>query len=1044
LIRAALSAMTLAILLTTGAWAQLSTGKIEGTVRDSDTGQPLSGTQVVIEGTRLGNVTNQDGYFFILNVSPGRRNIVFTYTGYQKTTITNQMILAGQTITVDANLSSTVVELEGITVESEGDVLVPRDNTVTKQRLTAERMAEIPATTLEDMLVLEAGVQIGGADARGRGLKIRGGRLGEEGMVVDGIMVRNYTANVESGGGGWRFDFEEGTQSEDATPVEFSSASIEQVDIITGGFQAEYGNAQSGIVNIVTKEGGPLWRGFSRMTTDGMMPRTSDWGYNQLTASVGGPIPLVPDLYINVSGEAQGQEDRSRTHADEGFRGIDQTFVNRLNYAMRNDPYFEGRSPYSLEGIQAGQAAYGEKTGGSQSLFSAPNPVRLQGNWQDRTMTASKITYSPIRTLKVILTDNWSRNQHSYPTGNTGSADGNYFRDGRIDRYDPLYESLFESRNWQPGEESVYIPQSYARSSRANTFLGGFNFDFLSTATNKGSVQFRYSKVHSLEINNALPKTNWERDSWLGWSPHNVQFEIESYPNRDGLPTVELQRQYLPDGATTWKKNVPIAYPFELNRETLYMTYYRYLRERQDNFKVDFDFQLGRYNRTKIGGQFTTMDNFRFTSSGGSSIRDPRNTFMYDPEVYSLYVQNRTDLGDFIIDYGIRFDGFEPNENWGSTALDIVGEHVFPKTLTEWSPRFDVAFPVTDRSQVRFSYGAFTQLPSMSFIYAGSSGGSGIRNRGDLGFARTDAFEAGVSQVLTDNIVFDLVAYYRDIYGNVSSKPYFVDYWASFREQRIRTYVDGYSNKDNGNIKGVELSLRKRFSNNFALNTSYTLQFSRTTGSSVYSGFYDRIDPSTGESFQEPSELNPISGDRAHQISAQLNYFFPTDYMEGTLTGALLKNIKIYAGFTMQSGAPTGDSDASIGGLVYGTNYFRGRWYTDLNLRFTKGFSFGGARRLDVFAEIFNTLNRKNSISYPAGYQYESYDNVTGGVDIPWSDDLDVFNKARFAADFNADGVLTVEESALGAIANSFIEDTMNKRDWGTARQVRAGIGLNF
>ncbi len=1033
----------MSMLLVTGMFAQLSTGKIEGTVRDADTGQPLSGGQVVIEGTRLGNVTNQDGYYFILNVPPGRRNITFTYTGYQKTTVANQMILSGQTTTVDANLSSTVVQLEGITIQGETEVLVPRDNTVTKQRITAEQMKDIPATRLEDMLVLEAGVQIGGGGARDRGLKIRGGRIGEEGMVVDGIMVRNYTANVLSGGGGWRFNFEEGTQSEDATPQEFSATSIEQVDIITGGFQAEYGNAQSGIINIVTKEGGPRWRGESRYTTDGVMPRTSDWGYNQLTASIGGPVPVIPNMYINVSGEAQGQDDRSRTHADEGFRGVNQTFVDRLNYAMRNDPYYEGRTPYTLEGIRAGREAYGKKTGESQSLFSPDNPVRLPGNWQDRTMTATKLTYSPVRSLKVILTDNWSRLQYSYPTGNTGSADGNYFRDGRINRYDPLYESLFASRNWQPGEDKVYIPQSYARASRTNTFLGGFNFDFLNTASNKGSVQFRYSKVGNVEINNALPKVNWERTSWLGWSPHNVQFEVETYPNRDGLPTTEMRRKYLPDGDTFWKKNVPIAYPFDMTRETLYMIYYRYLREKQDNFKADFDFQLGRYNRLKFGGQYTTMNNYRFTSNGASSIRDPRSTFKYGPEVYALYAQNRTDLGDFVIDYGIRFDGFEPNDNWGVTALDAVGEHVFPKTLTTWSPRFDVAFPITDKSQFRFSYGAFTQLPSLSFIYGGSSGGSDIRNRGNLEYSRTDAFEAGLSQLITDNIVFDLVAYYRDVYGNVSSKPYFVDYWAAFQQQRIRTFVDGYSNRDNGNIKGVELSVRKKFSHNFALNASYTLQFSRTTGSSVYSNFYARLDPSTGESFQEPSELNPIDGDRTHQIAIQLNYYFPTDYKEGTLAGKLLKNFKAYTVFTLQSGQPTGGSSA--GGLVYGTNYFRGRWFVDMNLRLTKSFDFGKARRLDVFAEVFNLLNRKNSnVRYPSGYRYENYDNVTGGKDIPWSDDLDVYNKARFPADFNADGVLSVEEAALGAIANQFVENTMDKRPWGVARQVRAGIGLNF
>src|SRR3990172_2965014 len=121
-------------LLATNVMAQLTTSKVEGTVRDKDTGQPLVGAQVLIEGTRLGNVTNSDGYYFILNVPPGQRDITFSFTGYQTVTIKGSLLLAGQTSTVNAELSSSVVQLQGITVEGEAEVLMPRDNTATKQR----------------------------------------------------------------------------------------------------------------------------------------------------------------------------------------------------------------------------------------------------------------------------------------------------------------------------------------------------------------------------------------------------------------------------------------------------------------------------------------------------------------------------------------------------------------------------------------------------------------------------------------------------------------------------------------------------------------------------------------------------------------------------------------------------------------------------------------------------------------------------------------------------------------------------------------------
>lgn len=1044
--RATFATIAMVMLLTTGVLAQLSTGKIEGVVRDTDTGQPLAGAQVTVEGTRLGNLTNTDGYYFILNVPPGSRNIVFSYTGYQKTTISNVAVLAGQTMTVNANLSSTVVEMAGITVEAESEPLVPRDNTVTKRRLTAEKMQDIPSTVLEDMLILEAGIQIGGDDARARGLKLRGGRLGEELMVIDGMPVRNYSANVMSGGGGWHDSFETGTYSEDASPIEVSVGAVEEVDIITGGFQAEYGNAQSGIVNVVTREGGPQFRGNIRYTTDGQQPRTSDWGYNQLIVDVGGPVPGIPHLYFNASGEAQGQEDRTRTHADEGFRGINQTFVDHLNEAVRNDPYGWGPSPYTLEKLQTGLRSYATLSDrvDNLSLFSPPNPVRLQGSWQDRTKVSGKLTYSPATSLKILATDSWFRNQYSYPVGGTNDASGNYFRDGIIGRYDPLYETIFKDRPWQPGETQVYIPQSHARRHRSNFVMAGFDWDVYRGAERNAALQFRYSRQRFVEIPSSTLKENWERDAILGWSIHDIQYAGETWPDRELYtinPDPDLRKIYFPDGATNWSLQVPIEYPFSLNNESLYHLQYRYLREYQNNFKGDLDFQLNRTNRAKFGFTYTDVWNLRFGHSSYSK-QDPRGTWQYNPQLYAFYGQNRTDLGDLVIDYGVRYDAFDPVDNWGTSQVDVAGAAVFPKKQSEWSPRFNIAFPVTDKAQLRFSYGAFAQMPSLDYIFGISSGGSDIRNRGDLEYSRTDAFEGGLSYLLSSDMVLDVVTYYRDVMGNVATKQYFVDFWHQTKNQRIREFVDGYSNRDSGNIKGVDVSLSKRFSDNYALDLNYTLQFSRTTGSQAFQGFYSLIDPSTGEEFVEPTQLYPIDGDRTHQIKTRFTYWFPRDFKSGTWANTILSDVKVNAIYQFLSGQPGGGN--SPGGIVYGDNYFRGRWYNDLNLRIDKSFSLGSARKVGVFAEIFNALNRKNHVQYPSGYTFKGHEGVNGGNDVTWEGETDIYKLSRFAADFNGDGVLSIEEAVLGDIAQSYIFDTMDKTPWGTAREVRAGVYLTF
>jgi hypothetical protein len=1036
--------MAAMLLLSMNLLAQLSTGKIEGVVRDKDTGQPLKGAQVKVEGTRLGNLTNEDGYYFILNVPPGSRDITFSYTGYQKTTLSNVSVLAGQTMTVNSTLSSTVVEMNGITVAAEAEPMVPRDNTATKRRLTAEKMQDIPSTVLEDMLVLEAGVQTGGGGAKARGLKLRGGRLGEEAMVVDGLMIRNYSANVEANGGGWHNNDEEGGYSEDATPLEVSVGAVEEVDILTGGFQAEYGNAQSGIINVVTREGGAQLSGAVRYTTDGQQPRTSDWGYNALNVNVGGPVPLINDLYFQVSGEVQGQEDRSRTHASEGFRGFNQEFVDRLNDAVRNDPYFGGTSPFTLEKLAAGQAAYGALTDGSKSLFLAPNPVRLPGDWQDRTSFSTKLTYSPFNGLKVLASDNWFRNQYAYPLGDGTNADGDYFRTNVFAKDDPLYQPVFANRDWKPGETTVSLPEHNGRRGRTNNAMAGFNWDLLRSAERNMSLQFRYGHNHFVEIPSSNFKTNWERDSFLGWAAHDIQFEGETWPEREKftLTTNELKKQYYPDGVTDWLQNVPVRYPYlTLARATIYFLQYRYLRESQDNYKGDLDFQWNRKNRAKAGFTYTEISNLRF-GYGAYSKTDPRGTWAYHPKVYSFYGQNRTDLGDLVIDYGIRYDAFDPVDNWGTSALDIGGSQVKVKVQHEFSPRFNIAFPVTDKAQLRFSYGVFTQMPSLDYIYGISSGGSDIRNRGDLGYSRTDAFEGGFTYLLAQDMSLDIVTYYRDVSGNVSSKPFYVDYYNDLKQTRYRQQVDGYSNQDNGNIKGLDVTLTKRFSQNYSLDLNYTMQFSRTTGSSVNAGFYNLIDPSTNETFIEPTELNPINGDRTHQIKARFNYMFPRDFQSGTLLGKVLRDFKASAVYEVLSGQPSNGS--SLGGIVYGANYFRGKWYTNLDFRFDKTFRLGRSKRIGVFAEVFNALNRKNHVNYPSGYTYNGNYRAAGGDELVWATEADPFLKSRFAADFNADGILSYEEIAMGNMAYNMMNSTMNKTTYGVARQVRSGISLSF
>ena len=225
-----------------------------------------------------------------------------------------------------------------------------------------------------------------------------------------------------------------------------------------------------------------------------------------------------------------------------------------------------------------------------------------------------------------------------------------------------------------------------------------------------------------------------------------------------------------------WDYETPLRYISGADADLYWLSYF-YTREWQNNYKADVDFQINRLNRAKVGFQLGTFDNQKYELHNMNQRRDMSNEFNYSPNLMAAYLQNRTDLGDFVLNYGLRYDRFDPVDNWGFRSGDSWGENYFPKVIDEWSPRIDVGFPVTDRSQMRFSYGAFTQLPSMSFIFSGS-------NRGDLEFSRTDAFEAGFSNLLGEDMVLDLVGYYRDVQGNVANKEYFVDYFQWHENRR--------------------------------------------------------------------------------------------------------------------------------------------------------------------------------------------------------------------------------------------------------------------
>jgi len=204
-------------------------GKISGRVTDAANGQPLPGVNVMIEGGAVGAATNLDGFYTILNVPPGVYSVRFSMVGYATTTVRSVRVEIDLTSTVNAELHSTAVAMEEIVVTAQRPV-VTRDVSASQFNIQTAAVVTMPIQTVTEVLALQAGIE------QGRdGLIVRGGGTNQTIFVVDGFVLNDERSNIPY-------------------PA-VSLARTQELQIQTGGFNAEYGNVRSGVVNVITKDG---------------------------------------------------------------------------------------------------------------------------------------------------------------------------------------------------------------------------------------------------------------------------------------------------------------------------------------------------------------------------------------------------------------------------------------------------------------------------------------------------------------------------------------------------------------------------------------------------------------------------------------------------------------------------------------------------------------------------------------------------------------------------------------------------------------------
>ncbi len=257
------------------------TGKISGKVTDAQSNEPLLGINILIEGTTQGAATGLDGTFIINNVEPGTYNLIFSGVGYQKKIVANVTVSIDFTTEINAELSSEAIGLETIIVQAIKP-MVRKDLTSSQVSVDAGQISTLPVENVDQLLTLQAGI-IKGA---GGEIHIKGGRSNEISYNVNGISIVNPFDNSKS--------------------VELATNAIQELSVVSGTFNAEYGNALSGIVNSITKEGTKNYNGSFSFYTGDYLSSHKDIFYNidnidpvnnyVTEFTLGGPIPLLNDV----------------------------------------------------------------------------------------------------------------------------------------------------------------------------------------------------------------------------------------------------------------------------------------------------------------------------------------------------------------------------------------------------------------------------------------------------------------------------------------------------------------------------------------------------------------------------------------------------------------------------------------------------------------------------------------------------------------------------------------------------------------------------
>lgn len=792
-----------------------TTGSIQGVAADAETGEPLIGVTVVVLGTNLGAQTDQDGRYVIYNVPVDTYTLRFSSVGYTTVEVSNVSVSADLVTYQDMDMTSATTELEDvIKVTAETPMVIP-DKVASIQIIKAEEIQSLPTRGFEEVVGIQTGVVAaiqsfrggrGGREAvNGPEIYIRGGRPSEVAYYVDGFSQQDPLTGTSTGN--------------------ISNNAIKEISVVSGGFPVEYGHVASGIVNVVTRSGGEELSATAEVVTDQV------YDQNWYSADIGGPIPGLDNAYFFGSIERRYHGDRRPSAvAEDVLPGSPERLPNNWlkGWAYQGKLDFQPSSNIKL-------ALQGNGSRDEWMQYRHDNFFNAEHNryYLDKNLGLSaKMTHTINATTFYNLSATYHMTERFRGDGVARDDIFAYARPGGNPSTDA--ESLF--RSWDDPE----TPTSYLHDifltvdtsvSSVDTIVDGtdttFDTTWLIDTLSADSTFTYWVTTDTATVGGEVVASDSAEYAFItggdeGWVYDDFLKRKSSYIGFKGDMTAELNNEHTLHGG------------FEFNRHTL--RFYNHIYP----------------TRTWQGlgsGGFRDANRYGYDIFGEESDDQDWRNEAKNPIDLAFYLQDRVEWQGLIITAGLRFDYFDyktdrlknpdlpmdpdslqydENPNNDDLAFSLEQDDLeASEKFTRVSPRLGISFPVSDRTQMRVSYGKFFQRPDLQNLYVGYdfleyqvqglSGYFTTWGNPNLEPPKTTAYEVGITHQLADNTSFDMNAFYRDVTDLI--------------QVSTNGVVNTFFNQDYGTIKGLEFNLRMRRTNHVAADLKYTLSYAKGTGS---------------------------------------------------------------------------------------------------------------------------------------------------------------------------------------------------------------------